>query len=123
MTGKAGIVHLHMGDGPRGLGPVRDAIDGSELPAGVFNPTHVNRRKALFDEAMALTERGCTIDITAFPVEEGEDAWPASDALVRYLDAGLRPIALRSAPTVAAACRCSTPRDESPRWTWVSRPR
>ena len=90
MTGKAGIVHLHMGDGPRGLGPVRDAIDGSELPASVFNPTHVNRRKALFDEAMALTERGCTIDITAFPVEEGEDAWPAADALVRYLDAGLR---------------------------------
>jgi beta-aspartyl-dipeptidase (metallo-type) len=91
MTGKAGIVHLHIGDGPRGLGPVRDAIDGSEIPAGVFNPTHVNRRKALFDEAMALTERGCTIDITAFPVEEGEDAWPAGDALVRYLDAGLRP--------------------------------
>jgi beta-aspartyl-dipeptidase (metallo-type) len=90
MTGKAGIVHLHMGDGPRGLGPVRDAIDGSELPASVFNPTHVNRRKALFDEAMALTERGCAIDITAFPVEEGEDAWSASDALVRYLDAGLR---------------------------------
>jgi beta-aspartyl-dipeptidase (metallo-type) len=91
MTGKAGIVHLHMGDGPRGLGPVRDAIDGSEIPAGVFNPTHVNRRKALFDEALALTERGCTIDITAFPVEEGEDAWPAGGALVRYLDAGLRP--------------------------------
>ncbi len=90
MTGKAGIVHLHMGDGPRGLGPVRDAIDGSELPASVFNPTHVNRRKALFDEAMALTERGCAIDITAFPVEDGEDAWSASDALVRYLDAGLR---------------------------------
>jgi beta-aspartyl-dipeptidase (metallo-type) len=90
MTGKAGIVHLHIGDGPRGLGPVRDAIDGSEIPAGVFNPTHVNRRKTLFDEAMALTERGCTIDITAFPVEEGEDAWPAGDALVRYLDAGLR---------------------------------
>jgi beta-aspartyl-dipeptidase (metallo-type) len=91
MTGKAGIVHLHMGDGPRGLGPVRDAIDGSEIPAGVFNPTHVNRRKALFDEAMALTERGCTIDITAFPIEKGEDAWPAGDALVRYLDAGLLP--------------------------------
>ena len=91
MTGKAGIVHLHMGDGPRGLGPVRDAIDGSEIPASVFNPTHVNRRKELFDEAMALTDRGCTIDITAFPVEEGEDAWPAADALLRYLDAGLHP--------------------------------
>ncbi len=89
MSGKAGIVHLHVGDGPRGLEPVRDAIDRSEIPAGVFNPTHVNRRKALFDEAMALTERGCTMDITAFPVAKGEDAWPAGEALVRYLDAGL----------------------------------
>jgi beta-aspartyl-dipeptidase (metallo-type) len=91
MTGKAGIVHLHMGDGPRGLEPVRDAIDRSELPPAIFNPTHVNRRRGLFDEAMALSERGCTIDITAFPVADGEDAWPAGEALVRYLDAGLRP--------------------------------
>jgi beta-aspartyl-dipeptidase (metallo-type) len=91
MSGKAGIVHLHVGDGPRGLEPVRQALDRSELPPTVFNPTHVNRRRALFDEAMALTERGCTVDITAFPVAEGEDAWPADEALVRYLDAGLDP--------------------------------
>ena len=91
MSGKAGILHLHVGDGPRGLEPVRDAIDRSEIPPGVFNPTHVNRRKALFDDAMALSERGCTIDITAFPIGDDEDAWPAGEALVRYLDAGLRP--------------------------------
>jgi beta-aspartyl-dipeptidase (metallo-type) len=91
MSGKAGIVHLHIGDGSRGLEPIRDVIDRSELPPAVFNPTHVNRRKALFDEAMALSERGCTIDITAFPVADGEDAWPAGEALVRFLDAGLRP--------------------------------
>jgi beta-aspartyl-dipeptidase (metallo-type) len=89
MSGKAGIVHLHVGDGPRGLELVRQALDRSELPAGVFNPTHVNRRRALFDEAMALAERGCTIDITAFPVADGEDVWGADEALVRYLDAGL----------------------------------
>jgi beta-aspartyl-dipeptidase (metallo-type) len=88
MTGKAGIVHLHLGDGPRGLDLVRRALDQSELPPRVFNPTHVNRRKALFDEAIALARRGCSIDITAFPVDEGEDAWSAADALVRYLDSG-----------------------------------
>jgi beta-aspartyl-dipeptidase (metallo-type) len=55
----------------------------------VFNPTHVNRRKALFAEAMQLVERGPTIDITAFPVEDGEDAWTAEDALERCWDAGL----------------------------------
>jgi beta-aspartyl-dipeptidase (metallo-type) len=30
-----------------------------------------------------------TIDVTAFPVAEDEDAWGAADALVRYWDAGL----------------------------------
>ena len=89
MSGKAGIVHLHVGDGPRGLELIRQALEVSELPARVFNPTHVNRKKALFDEALDAAGRGCTVDITAFPVEEGEDAWSAADALARYLDAGL----------------------------------
>jgi beta-aspartyl-dipeptidase (metallo-type) len=89
MTGKAGIVHLHVGSGPRGLDLVRRAVEESELPPSVFNPTHVNRRKALFEEALELAERGCTVDITAFPVEEGEDAWSAPAALTRYLEAGL----------------------------------
>ncbi|MBW8367892.1 MAG: beta-aspartyl-peptidase [Arenimonas sp.] len=91
MTGKAGIVHLHLGDGARGLDLVRRALDESELPARVFNPTHVNRRHALFEEALDLARRGCTIDITAFPVAEGEDAWSAADALQRYLDSDAPP--------------------------------
>jgi beta-aspartyl-dipeptidase (metallo-type) len=91
MSGKAGIVHLHVGDGARGLELIRQALDRSELPARVFNPTHVNRRRALFDEAQALSDRGCTIDITAFPVAEGEDAWSADEALARYLSAGRDP--------------------------------
>jgi beta-aspartyl-dipeptidase (metallo-type) len=89
MSGKAGLLHLHVGDGARGLAPIRDALDHSEIPAAVFHPTHVNRRRGLFDEAIALAQRGCTIDLTAFPVEPGEDAWSAPDGLVRYLDAGL----------------------------------
>jgi beta-aspartyl-dipeptidase (metallo-type) len=88
MTGKAGLVHLHVGDGARGLEPIRDALAHSELPARVFNPTHVNRRRALFDEAVALARGGSYVDVTAFPVADGEDAWSAEDALLRYLDAG-----------------------------------
>jgi beta-aspartyl-dipeptidase (metallo-type) len=91
MSGKAGIVHLHVGDGPRGLELVRQALDRSELPPRVFNPTHANRRKALFQEAMGLARQGCTIDLTAFPIEEGDDAWSAAEALTRYLEAGLPP--------------------------------
>lgn len=88
MTGKAGVVHLHVGDGPRGLQPIRDALAHSELPPRVFNPTHVNRRKALFDDAIALARQGCHVDITAFPVAEDEDAWSADDALIRYFESG-----------------------------------
>lgn len=88
MSGKAGIVHLHLGDGPRGLDLVRRALAESELPARSFNPTHVNRRRALFDEAVEQAGNGCHVDITAFPVAEDEDAWSAADALERYLDSG-----------------------------------
>ncbi len=88
ISGKAGIVHLHLGDGERGLDLVRQALQLSELPARVFNPTHVNRRKALFDEAIELAGEGSTVDITAFPVAADEDAWPADVALLKYLDSG-----------------------------------
>jgi beta-aspartyl-dipeptidase (metallo-type) len=88
MTGKAGIVHLHVGDGARGLSLVREALAESELPPRVFNPTHVNRRRALFEEALALAADGCWVDITAFPVAEDEDAWSAPDAIARALASG-----------------------------------
>jgi len=88
ISGKAGIVHLHLGDGERGMDLIRRALAESELPTRVFNPTHVNRRKALFDEAVQLAKEGCTVDITAYPVSENEDAWAAEVALGKYLDSG-----------------------------------
>jgi beta-aspartyl-dipeptidase (metallo-type) len=88
MTGKAGILHLHLGDGPRGLELVRRALQESELPARVFNPTHVNRRRALFEEAVTLARAGATVDVTAFPVAAGEDAYSAADAVIRYAASG-----------------------------------
>lgn len=91
MSGKAGVLHLHVGDGPRGLALIWKALAASEIPPRVFNPTHVNRRKALFDEAIELAKHGCNIDITAFPVAADDDAWPAEQALLRYLDSGAPP--------------------------------
>lgn len=91
LTGKAGIVHLHLGDGPRGLELVRRALHETELPARVFQPTHVNRRRALFDEALDLARGGTPIDITAFPPSDDPEEIAAADALVRALDAGIDP--------------------------------
>ena len=91
MTGKAGVLHLHLGDGPRRLDLVRRALAQSEIPARVFNPTHVNRGKALFEEAVELARAGCVVDLTAFPVEAGEDAYTAAEALELYLARGAPP--------------------------------
>ena len=81
---KAGVMHLHLGDGERGLSLVRRLLDETELPSRVFHPTHVNRRKALFEEACELSRRQVVVDVTAFPVEEGEDAWSAADAWEKF---------------------------------------
>lgn len=91
MSGKAGLVHLHLGDGERGLALVRAALERSELPPRVFQPTHVNRRAALFEEALELARRGCGIDLTAFPVDEDDDGLTAEAGLARYLSADLPP--------------------------------
>lgn len=87
MTGKAGLLHLHMGDGKRGLELVRRALTETELPPRVFHPTHCNRNFALWDEAMELARRGGFIDVTAFPPDdEGPDA---AKAIEQYVQEGL----------------------------------
>ena len=96
MTGKAGLLHLHLGDGARGLELVRMALDQSELPPRVFYPTHVNRRPGLFEEALGLCRRGCSIDVTAFPPLEGperdsSDELSVEQAFDRFVAAGLPP--------------------------------
>lgn len=89
MSGKAGLLHLHLGDGTRGLDLVRRALDTSELPPRVFHPTHINRQRRLFDEALELAARGVTVDVTAFPPGPLEDpGLSAVDAIERYLASG-----------------------------------
>ena len=87
MTGKAGVLHLHMGDGRRGFALVNRALDETEIPARVFHPTHVNRQRWLFDDATALARRGCTVDVTAF--DAGDDGVSVEDCVERWLSEGL----------------------------------
>jgi len=91
MTGKAGVVHFHLGDGDRGLSMIRDCLKQSEIPSRVFNPTHINRNKALFEEACELSQQGCNVDITAFPADSGEQGWSTVAAVSRYLEGGYDP--------------------------------
>jgi beta-aspartyl-dipeptidase (metallo-type) len=94
LSRKAGVLHLHLGDGPRGLDLVRRLLAETELPPRVFHPTHVNRRKRLFEEACELSQQNVVVDVTAFPVAAGEDAWSAADAWERYHEGGNPPSGL-----------------------------
>lgn len=92
LTGKAGVLHLHMGDGRRGLELVRRALAETELPPRTFHPTHVNRQLWLWEEAKALTSAGCTIDVTAF--DGDAESLDAAQAIADYLQSGLDPTRL-----------------------------
>jgi len=88
MTGKAGIVHFHLGDGDRGLSMIRDCLEISEIPPRVFNPTHVNRNKPLFEQACEHSGLGCNVDLTAFPQDSDDLGWSAEEAVQRFIDQG-----------------------------------
>ena len=81
LTGKAGVIHFHLGDGDRKLQLIEKAITETEIPARVFNPTHVNRNKPLFEDSCKLLTQGCYIDITAFPIGTAGPGIEAHEAI------------------------------------------
>jgi beta-aspartyl-dipeptidase (metallo-type) len=88
MAKKAGLVHLHLGDGPRGLELLWRAKEVSELPLRVWHPTHVNRNPSLFAESVRWAESGGWVDVSAFPPPYDDGTVDPVDAVLRLLDAG-----------------------------------
>lgn len=74
LSGKPGIVTLHMGDDKRGLTPVFEALERTSIPIKTFRPTHVGRAEHLYEQAMEFAKMGGYIDITTgsrkIPVSE-----------------------------------------------------
>ena len=64
LSGKPGIVVLHMGDDKDGLAPVFRALEVSSVPVRIFRPTHVNRNEKLLEEGYEFLKRGGYIDLT-----------------------------------------------------------
>ena len=110
MTGKAGILHLHLGDGARGLELVREALThertaGARVQPDAREPTPRAVRGSARTGAAGLapsTSRRFrwrrTKTRTARPKRSNATSPPARP-----------PIASPSAPTPAVACRASTP--------------
>lgn len=65
LAGKAGVLHLHLGDGKEGLNLLKRILEQSDLPKEEFVPTHCNRSRRLFDQAVEYNRSGGNIDLTA----------------------------------------------------------
>jgi beta-aspartyl-dipeptidase (metallo-type) len=68
LSGKAGVVNVHVGDGRRGLSLLARVVEETEIPATQFLPTHVNRNRRLFEEAIAWAKAGGLVDLTTSSV-------------------------------------------------------
>ncbi|WP_148252162.1 beta-aspartyl-peptidase [Aidingimonas lacisalsi] len=89
LAGKRGICHFHVGDGQRGLEPLRRLLAETEIPAEQVIPTHVNRHRTLLEEAADYALNfAASVDVTAFD-EVGEEDISAFDAVARLLDRGV----------------------------------
>ena len=64
LGGKAGILHVHLGEGSRGLEFLRRLLRETEIPAGQVVPTHCNRNRRLLLEAIDYIHSGGSIDLT-----------------------------------------------------------
>lgn len=93
LSGKAGIINIHLGDSPRKMDMILKAIEETEIPSTQFLPTHVNRNAALFEEAVEYAKLGGTVDFTG---NEDIDYWETvcdevrvSRGIKRMLDEGI----------------------------------
>lgn len=85
MGGKAGVVHLHVGSGKRGLDQILRIVAETEIPIDQFLPTHVSRTRTLLEQAIEFAKAGGNIDFTA--ETEGVDFLiPVQDAITHAID-------------------------------------
>lgn len=63
--GKAGVMHIHVGDGREGLKPLFGLLEDSDFPLDMFVPTHLNRNRNVFHQALEFARMGGNVDFTA----------------------------------------------------------
>jgi len=93
LSGKAGVVNVHLGDGRRGLALLRRIVEETEIPRTQFVPTHINRNPSLFEEGIAWARDGGFVDLTTstVPAFLADGEVKSSTGLRRMLEAGVGP--------------------------------
>jgi beta-aspartyl-dipeptidase (metallo-type) len=65
LSAKPGLVHMHMGDAKERLNMIIKIVEETDIPIKHFCPTHVNRNRALFENAIEFAKMGGVMDITS----------------------------------------------------------
>lgn len=92
LSGKAGLVNIHMGDGDRMLSYLRYVLHETEIPPSNMLPTHVNRSTRLLRDGIDYAKTlGGFVDLTTSsdPDYLEEDEVTASVGLRMMLEAGV----------------------------------
>ncbi|CVI65168.1 Isoaspartyl dipeptidase [Clostridiales bacterium CHKCI001] len=92
LSGKAGLVNIHMGDGEEKLEFLRYILEKTQIPATNMLPTHINRSNALMKDGIDYAKNwGGYIDLTTSsdPDFLEPDEVKASIGLKMALDAGV----------------------------------
>lgn len=91
LSGKSGIVNVHLGGRKNKLDYLFKLIEETEIPPTQLLPTHINRNNILFKEGLEYVRRGGYIDLTTSSdpkhLEPGEIS--ASKGLKIFVDEGL----------------------------------
>ncbi|ANU11198.1 isoaspartyl dipeptidase [Planococcus antarcticus DSM 14505] len=93
LSGKAGIVNVHVGDSPDCLSLIEKVIETTDIPIKQFYPTHINRNPYLFDAGIVYAKKGGYVDFTTSTIPKflAEGEVKASSALRQMLEAGVDP--------------------------------
>ena len=93
LSGKAGIVHLHLGEGTKCLDLIERIVNETEIPRTQFLPTHINRSEALFQQCLRHAKCGGYVDLTGnndFEYWQNiSDEVSVSGGIRRLLEAGV----------------------------------
>ena len=64
LSGKAGIVNVHVGDSHDHLKIIEQVVEKTDIPIRQFYPTHINRNPHLFEAGIAYAKQGGWVDFT-----------------------------------------------------------
>jgi len=85
LGGKAGVLHLHVGDGENKLEYLFRLVKKTEIPISQIYPTHINRNKQLLEQGAEFAKLGGYIDITARDKESKDSTIMSTQEAVKSL--------------------------------------